>query len=153
MRTRQGNLNRGIECAFCQCPCDDMWWHLGQVFWYARTIQLRGPYPLVELHLYGELCWPRVIQNRNYIIRFNSVETFEYLLCLKLKYPDQITLLRGNHESRSLSEVYGLYDEIIKKYGNANPWKYFTDIFDYLPLGAIVDGRVLCVHGGLSPEP
>jgi len=31
---------------------------------------------------------------------YNSVETFEMLMCLKLKYPDCITLLRGNHETR-----------------------------------------------------
>ena len=48
--------------------------------------------------------------------------------------------------------MYGFYDEIVRKYGNANPWKYCTDVFDYLPLGAIVDNKILCVHGGLSPE-
>ena len=83
---------------------------------------------------------------------FNSVETFEYLLCLKLLYPDRITLLRGNHESRQVTSVYGLYDEISRKYGNSNPWRYFCDLFDYLPLAALVEGRILCVHGGLSPD-
>jgi len=48
--------------------------------------------------------------------------------------------------------VYGFFDEILKKYGNANPWKYCTDVFDYLGLAAIIEGRVLCIHGGLSPD-
>jgi serine/threonine-protein phosphatase 6 catalytic subunit len=60
---------------------------------------------------------------------YHSVETIEYLLCLKLKYPHLICLLRGNHESRQVTQAYGFYDEILKKYGNANPWKYFTDVF------------------------
>jgi len=83
---------------------------------------------------------------------YNSVETFELLLCLKLKYPGHITLLRGNHESRQITTVYGFYDEIVRKYGNANPWKYCTEVFDYLGIAALVEGRVLCIHGGLSPE-
>lgn len=47
--------------------------------------------------------------------------------------------------------VYGFLDEIIRKYGNSNPWSYFMEVFDMLPLGAIVNRKVLCVHGGLSP--
>ena len=83
---------------------------------------------------------------------YNSVETFQLLLCLKLKYPAHITLLRGNHETRQITTVYGFYDETIRKYGNANPWKYCTEVFDYLGIGAVVEGKVLCVHGGLSPD-
>jgi serine/threonine-protein phosphatase 6 catalytic subunit len=83
---------------------------------------------------------------------FNSVETFQLLMCLKLKWPNNITLLRGNHETRQISQVYGYYDECIRKYGNANPWKFCTEVFDLLCTGAVVEGKIFCVHGGLSPD-
>lgn len=83
---------------------------------------------------------------------YNSVETFQLLMCLKIKYPGHVTLLRGNHETRQISQVYGFYDECLRKYGNANPWKYITEVFDHLVLAACVEGKIMCVHGGLSPD-
>ncbi len=73
---------------------------------------------------------------------YYSVETVTLLVTLKVRFKDRITILRGNHESRQITQVYGFYDECLRKYGNANVWKYFTDLFDYLPLTALVDSQV-----------
>jgi serine/threonine-protein phosphatase PPG1 len=82
----------------------------------------------------------------------HSVETITLLLCLKVKYPDRVTLVRGNHESRAVTLTYGFYTECEKKFGNVNVWNYFTDFFDYLVLSVLIGDSILCVHGGLSPS-
>lgn len=83
---------------------------------------------------------------------FYSVETFLLLLALKVRYPHRITLIRGNHESRQITQVYGFYEECLRKFGSVNVWRYCTEIFDYLSLSALIADRIFCVHGGLSPS-
>ncbi|KAI5955349.1 PPG1 [Candida jiufengensis] len=84
---------------------------------------------------------------------YYSVETISLLLVLKLRYPNRINLIRGNHESRTITTNYGFYTEVLNKYnGSADVWSYITDLFDYLPLGATIDGTIFACHGGLSPS-
>lgn len=84
---------------------------------------------------------------------YYSVETITLLIVLKLRYPDRVFLIRGNHESRTITTNYGFYSEVLNKYeGSADVWTYITDVFDYLPLGAIIDNKIFATHGGLSPS-
>ena len=80
-----------------------------------------------------------------------SLETICLLLCYKIKYPEKVTLLRGNHESSVTNRIYGFYDECKRRY-NVKLWKLFTELFNYLPVAAIIDDKILCMHGGLSPD-
>ena len=111
-----------------------------------------------------------------------SLETICLLLAYKIKYPENFFILRGNHECASINRIYGFYDECEcacaspaalarnslslsvcvyvcflscvagKRRYNIKLWKTFTDCFNCLPVSAIVDEKILCMHGGLSPE-
>jgi len=80
-----------------------------------------------------------------------SLETVCLLLAYKIKYPENFFLLRGNHECASINRIYGFYDECKRRY-NIKLWKTFTDCFNCLPVSAIIDDKIFCMHGGLSPE-
>ena len=81
----------------------------------------------------------------------NSIETISLLLAYKIKYPKNIYLLRGNHECEMINRTYGFFDECKRRY-NLRIWKIFSDCFNWLPISALVNERILCMHGGLSPE-
>ena len=112
-----------------RCPvtvCGDI--H-GQFHDLIELFKIGGKSPDTHYHYMGD----------NVDRGYYSVETVTLLLCLKVRYKDRICILRGNHESRQITQVYGFYDECVRKYGNANVWKYLTDLFDYLPLTAVVE--------------
>ena len=81
----------------------------------------------------------------------NSLETIVLLLCYKIKYPENFFMLRGNHESDNINKTYGFYDEC-KRRVNIKLWKKFNDLFNIFPITAIIKDKILCMHGGLSPD-
>lgn len=80
-----------------------------------------------------------------------SLETVCLLICYKIMYPENFFVLRGNHESAGINRIYGFYDECKRRY-SIRLWKVFSDVFNCLPVSALVDEKILCMHGGLSPE-
>jgi serine/threonine-protein phosphatase PP1 catalytic subunit len=73
------------------------------------------------------------------------------MLAYKIKFPENFFLLRGNHECASINRIYGFYDECKRRH-TIKLWKSFTDCFNCLPIAALIDNKILCMHGGLSPE-
>lgn len=80
-----------------------------------------------------------------------SLEVICLLLCYKIEYPNNFFILRGNHEAAGINRIYGFYDECKRRY-SIKLWKIFSDVFNCLPVSALVDEKILCMHGGLSPE-
>lgn len=93
-----------------------------------------------------------------------QVETMLLLLAFKVKYPENFFILRGNHECSSLAYIYGFNKALLEWEGKnrlalASPnqkdsrlFKKFISVFDQLPAAALVDDKILCMHGGLSQD-
>ncbi|KAF8276621.1 serine/threonine-protein phosphatase PP1 beta [Trypanosoma cruzi] len=80
-----------------------------------------------------------------------GTEVISVLLGLKVLHPDKMYVLRGNHESESICRIYGFFDEVKRRF-SVKLFKEFTDVFNCLPIAALIEEIALCMHGGLSPE-
>ena len=80
-----------------------------------------------------------------------SIEVLVYLFAMKINYPSNVTLLRGNHESRAMTEHFTFREEVLEKYNNDEEiYSLFLEAFETMPLSALVNSDYLCMHGGIS---
>ena len=88
----------------------------------------------------------------DYVDRGTSgIEVCLFLFCLKIAKPTAMTLLRGNHESRSMTETFTFREEVLETY-DMEVYEMFMDVFDGLPIAAYIGKKYLALHGGISPE-
>eukprot|EP00759_Apiculatamorpha_spiralis_P032441 PhF_6_TR33856/c0_g1_i4/m.49665/K06269/PPP1C; serine/threonine-protein phosphatase PP1 catalytic subunit len=105
--------------------------------------------------LFDTAGWP---PTRSYLFLGNYINrgrhgliTLCLLFALKVQYPDNFFLLRGNHECGSISRIYGFYDEM-KRLFDVKLWKRAIEVFNCMPVCALIQHTIFCTHGGLSPE-
>lgn len=158
---REGNVPSGEEIRFLCEKVNEILIKEDNVVYLDPPISVCGDlhgqfYDLLELFAVGGDCLEmNYCFMGDYVDRgYHSVETMTLLLALKVRHPSRITLLRGNHESRSLTQVYSFYDECHLKFSLFPNEIYhcFMSTFDLLPLCAVIGQTLFAVHGGLSPK-
>jgi len=101
---------------------------------------------------FGELPDSRYLFLGGYVDRGRrSLDTIALLLLRKMQHPDSLKLLRSNHEDAAMTRIYGFYDEC-KRRANVRLWKAFVEVFNCLPVTALIREKIFCVSGGLSKE-
>lgn len=80
-----------------------------------------------------------------------SIQTVCLIMTLKVKYPKNVYIIRGNHEFRGPSKRGGFYSECEVIYPKTDIYEVYMRAFDQLPLAATINNRIFCIHGGLVP--
>lgn len=112
------------------------------------------------IHMFEKVVDQRMLPKTNllflgdYVDRGSySIEVCIFLLALKIAFPKEVTMLRGNHESVAMTEHFTFREEVLKKYDNdESVFDQFITCFESMPIAADVNGDYLCMHGGISPE-
>lgn len=104
-----GQINpwRIAKCCTSKSACCCMWRYPWTIPWSHGAVRNWRTYSRYKLFIHGRLCWSRFIFSH---LGHHSVETVTLLIALKVRHKDRLTILRGNHESRQITQVYGFYD-------------------------------------------
>ncbi|KAL5793033.1 hypothetical protein ACOSP7_001627 [Xanthoceras sorbifolium] len=144
-----------------------------QIFMHEPTVlQLRAPIKVFgDLHgqfgdlmrLFDEYGFPSTAGDITYIDYLflgdyvdrgqHSLETITLLLALKIEYPENVHLIRGNHEAADINALFGFRLECIERMGESDgiwAWTRFNQLFNYLPLAALIEKKIICMHGGIG---
>lgn len=144
-----------------------------QIFMHEPTIlQLKAPVKIFgDLHgqfgdlmrLFDEYGFPSTAGDITYIDYLflgdyvdrgqHSLETITLLLALKIEYPDHVHLIRGNHEAADINALFGFRLECIERMGDRDgiwAWTRFNQLFNWLPLSALIERKIICMHGGIG---
>lgn len=104
---------------------------------------------------YG-FCNSRFVFLGDYVDRgHHSIECISLVFALKVVYPTNYILLRGNHETKSINYTYGFREELVNRLGPIDGfeiWERFNVAFSWMPLACLVGHKILCMHGGISPK-
>ena len=110
------------------------------------------PYPPHRSDIQGF----RYLFNGDFVDRGpHSLEVVALLFALKIQFPKQVYLIRGNHESSETNRTYGFFEECTRRYRRGEGelvWRIINKVFHQLPLAAVLDHRILVLHGGLGPD-
>ncbi|XP_043817399.1 serine/threonine-protein phosphatase BSL1-like isoform X2 [Manihot esculenta] len=144
-----------------------------QIFMHEPTVlQLKAPVKVFgDLHgqfgdlmrLFDEYGFPSTAGDITYIDYLflgdyvdrgqHSLETITLLLALKIEYPENVHLIRGNHEAADINALFGFRLECIERMGESDgiwAWTRFNQLFNFLPLAALIEKKIICMHGGIG---
>ncbi|XP_043711293.1 serine/threonine-protein phosphatase BSL1-like [Telopea speciosissima] len=144
-----------------------------QIFMHEPTVlQLKAPVKIFgDLHgqfgdlmrLFDEYGFPSTVGDITYIDYLflgdyvdrgqHSLETITLLLALKIEYPENVHLIRGNHEAADINSLFGFRIECMERMGENDgiwAWTRFNQLFNFLPLAALIEKKIICMHGGIG---
>lgn len=114
----------------------------GQLLDLFRIFQTQGLPPLKDYLFLGDF-----VDRGEF-----SLETITLILLLKILFPSNVNVIRGNHEFASMSETGGFFKELHHVYNSDGIRNLFEEMYSYLPIAAVVGDMMLCVHGGIGPN-